>query len=341
MYDPDAAGVDSAVFLLQESVQYVFSGALRVAAQLSIADHLVGGSLSLDELSEATAADAGALFRIMRVLLTRGVFGEDDKGRYHLTPQAEALRTDVPHSVRDGVIFSTNPTFWQPVGGLLAAARTGRPCIEQFFHMPIFDYLKTDSKISDEFHAGMGQASQVDSKGFSEAYEFADSGVLVDVGGGRGRLLIEVLRRHSGWRGVLFDQHDVVADNELATLKENGRWKIVSGDFFESVPAGGDIYTLQCITHDWDDEHCVKVLRNCRAAMSPSSRLVVLDMLIPGGNDPHPGKILDLIILASFTGRERTRAEFAALFEAANLRLTSVTAMAKPGALSIIEAEPC
>ncbi|WKU05692.1 methyltransferase [Micromonospora sp. HUAS LYJ1] len=330
----------SAAFLLDEGLRYVFSGALRVAAQTGVADHLTDGPRTVEHLAARTATQADGLRRVLRLLATRGIFHEDAAGRFHLTPLGEALRSDCPSSVREAMVFVTNPTFWQPVGRLGSVVSTGVPAVEQIFGRPLFDYLAANPEAAAEFDPGMAQYSQLESRGFATTYDFADTGVLVDVGGGRGRLLLEVLRRHPGWRGVLFDQHHVVARHDLAALGADHRWTAVPGDFFDEVPAGGDVYALQYILHDWDDERCVRILRNCRRAMNPNGRVVALDTVLPEGDAAHPGKSIDLVILASFTGRERTRAQFAALFEAAGLRLTRVIAKPEPGWLSIIEGRP-
>ena len=164
---------------------------------------------------------------------------------------------------------------------------------------------------------------------------FPETGVLVDVGGGTGGLLLAVLRDRPGLHGVLLDQEQVLADHVLDELDDPDRWTLAPGDFFSSVPQG-DLYLLKTILHDWTDDQCVRILENCRHAMNPGARLLVVDPVIPPGNEAHSGRTMDMVMLLLVPGHERTRAEFEAVFDRAGFHITRVIPTA--GALSMIEA---
>lgn len=327
---------ESAAFLTTEALGYIYAAALRVAALLDVADHLSDGPRSTDDLAALTGSDPQSLYRVLRLLATRGVFREDDDGRFRLTPAAEALRADSSFSVRDGILTVTTESLWRSAGELLHSVRDGTPALERIYGKPIFEYLRENPAAGAEFHDGMGQFSLLESRAFAESYPFPETGTLVDVGGGQGTLLLEVLSRHPGLNGVLFDQPDILAKHRLGRLGADDRWTTVPGDFFEAVPPGGDLYSMQYILHDWDDAACVRILRNCRDAMAPDARILAIDAVVPPGNDPHPGKTLDIIMLFAVPGKERTEAEFTTLFTAAGLQVTRI--IPKPGRLSIVEA---
>jgi hypothetical protein len=185
----------------------------------------------------------------------------------------------------------------------------------------------------------MANFATAENPAIAGAYDYARFGHIVDVGGGQGGLLAEILRRHPTVRGTLFDLPEVVR-NPVYLSQETfpERWATVGGDFFQSVPTGGDAYVLQHILHDWSDEQCVRILRCCRAAMGDRARLLVIDAVIPPGNGPHPGKVGDILMMVLAEGRERTEQEFRELFGKAGLHLTTITMT--PGTLSIVEAIP-
>ena len=216
------------------------------------------------------------------------------------------------------------------------AVRDGKPALDRLYGMPVFEHFRRNPRAGAEFHDGMGRYSLLESRAFAETYPFPETGLLVDVGGGQGELLVEVLRRHPGLHGTLFDKPDVLANHQLTRLGTEDRWTVESGDFFEAVPPGGDLYSMQYVLHDWDDDACVQILRNCRDAMAPGGRVLVIDAVVPPGNTAHPGKTTDVLMLAAVPGRERSEDDFAALFLAAGLQLTRV--IPKPGSLSIAEA---
>ncbi|MFJ8622025.1 methyltransferase [Kitasatospora sp. NPDC093550] len=326
----------SAAFLIDEALGFLFPAALRAAADVGVADHLADGPRTPAELAAATGTDARNLHRVLRLLATRGVVTEDGQGRFALAEAGQALRTGVPYSARAAVRMLTDITMWRPAGELTHCLTEGTTAFENLFGMPFFDHFAKDERTADVFHVGMAAMSDPENAPIAAAYAFPSTGTVVDVGGGHGGLLLEVLRRNPGLQGVLYDHGHVLAGHVLGAHEEvAGRWSPEEGDFFASVPSG-DVHLLKRITHDWDDDECVTLLAHCRRALRPGGRVLVLDAVVPSGNAPHQAKALDLMMMASLTGRERTEADFAELFARAGLRLSRV--IPTPTVLSVVEA---
>ncbi|MCE9672045.1 acetylserotonin O-methyltransferase [Myxococcus stipitatus] len=315
---------------------FILSGALSAVAELGVADLLARGPRSAASLAEELKTDARSLYRVMRLLASVEVFAEDGEGRFSLTPAADYLRTDAPGSLRAAVRMLTQRIFWAPTGELVDTVRSGQTPFDRIFGKPFFDYLAEDMTQGDIFHQGMASLSDLENGPIAGSYDFTPVKRVVDVGGGHGGFLAKVLEATPHVQGVLFDHAHVLASARELRGAFPGRCELVAGDFFEAVPAGADAYVLKRILHDWSDEVCVRILRHCRQAMAEGGRVLVVDTVIPPGNAPHGGKVLDVMMLASLPGRERTEAEFGHLFSEAGLRLTRI--VSTPAALSITEA---
>ena len=320
---------------------YRFSHAIHAAAALGIADLLADGPKRVAELAQATSTHAPSLYRLLRALASVGVFVETEPENFALTPRAEILRSDRNGSLRDLVlVMAGGSEIERASAALLHTVRTGEPAFDHVFRLPFFDYLAQNPEAGERFNAGEGSASRAAADAILSAYDFSGVAHLVDVGGGRGGLLVAILTAYPQMRGTLFDQPHVVVE-ALPHLHTGGvteRCEVVGGDFFAAVPDGADAYLLRYIVHDWDDARAAEILRNCRRAMPPHGRLLLVDFVIPPGNGLDWGKWLDLTILTLLSGRERTAAEFAALCRAAGLELTRIIPTAAQ--LSIIEARP-
>lgn len=327
---------DPAAHIIAETTKFLYPAALRAAVLLDVADHLAGGPRTVSELAALTGTHGPFLRRLLRYLASRGTFREDEDGRFGLTPYADVLRSDVPYSVRAGVLTGTSALWWLPAGDLVEAVRTGEPAFDRHYGRPFFDHLADNPDDGAMFVAGMASLSAGQTTQIAASYEFPDTGVVVDVGGGVGGLLLAVLRARPGLHGVLFDHEKVLAANVLDELAEPDRWDLAPGDFFESVPAG-DVHVLKNIIHDWNDDQSVRILSNCRESLRPGGKVLVIDPIIPPGNDEHVGKQLDMVMMMLLTGQERTMPEFERLFERAGLRITDV--LPTQGMLSVIEAE--
>ena len=313
--------------------------AIYVAARLGLADLLASGPLAAPQLAELADAHPGALYRLLRALASAGIFAEDDDGCFRLTPLAQLLRRDVPGSLHGQAALMGEPWVWDVAGGMLASVRSGEPAFDRAYGMPFWDWLDGRPEQNAVFDAAMTSLSAQETDAILAACDFPDAGTVVDVGGGRGALLAAVLRAHPGIRGVLLDQAAVVAGAAelLAAAGVAGRCETVAGDMFTAVPPGGDVYLLKRVVHDWADRDVLAILRACHAAMPPGARLVLAEPVIAPGNEPHPAKFMDLQMLLSQHGRERTAAEFAGLLTAAGFTAGRVIPTAS--LLTLIEAE--
>ena len=323
--------------LLHMMIGYWISQSVYVAAKLGIADLLRDGPRTSEELAAACQAHAAALYRLLRTLASLGVFTEVDARRFALTPLAEWLRTDHPGSMRALAIMYGEEQY-RAWGHVLSSIQTGAPAFEQRFGVSYFQYLADHPESAATFNAAMtGYAAQVAS-GVVAADDFSHSRTVVDVGGGQGTLLATMLAANPHLHGILFDLPQVTADAAplLTAAGVAARCQTIAGDFFAAVPSGGDVYILAHILHDWDDARGRTILQNCRAAMVPTGRILIVDMVVPPGNAPSDSKLADLHMLVLFNSRERTEVEFRDLLASAGLRLTR--ALSTASGPSIVEA---
>ena len=309
--------------------------AIYVAAELGIADFLVEGPRTADELATLAHAHDGALYRVLRALASVGIFSEDAERRFSLTSLAECLRSDRPDSLRSFAIM-TGAEFYQSWGNLLYSAQTGEPGFHQRFGVPFFQYMTEHPERHALYDAAMMVHGVAETEPMLDAYDFSAFQTVADIGGGSGRMLAALLQRHPAVHGILFDLPTVArrARPTLAELGLSDRCQAVGGDFFASVPPA-DAYVLRHILHDWHDDDALTILRNCGKALNPGGRILVVETVIPPLNEPCFGKWLDLMMLI-VDGRERTREQYEQLFAQAGLRLNRIVPTAHE--VSIIEA---
>jgi predicted O-methyltransferase YrrM len=320
---------------------YRVSQAIFVAAELGIADLLASGPRTADELASAAGAHAPSLHRVLRLLASEGVFAETEEGRFELTPMAAALQHEAPGPMRALARQIAQDAMWRSWGSLLHAVRTGESAFEHVHGVDLFQHHRQHPEERIVFDELMTAHSASAVRALAAAYDFSGVETVVDVGGGRGALAIGLLEAHTHLRGIVFDQPAEAADARvaIATARLAHRCEAVGGDFFEAVPYGSDVYLLKFVLHDWDDERCVAILRTCRRAMRPSARLVVVELQVPRGNAPSFAKSQDVNMLVNaLGGRERTEAEYGALFAAAGFDLAGSTSA--QGELHIIEGVP-
>lgn len=313
--------------------------AAATCARLGIPDQLAGGPKTAEEVAAAIRCDPSATFRLMRGVVTVGLLTHEE-GRFSLTPMGQLLRKDVPGSMRSFLIAEMAPGHWLPWGHLEEAVRSGKPSLPKVLGMDAWEYYRKNPEEGRHFAEGMSGISMMAMQAVLASTSFAGAKVVVDVGGSHGAFLAGVLGQEPKAKGILFDQPQVVegAGPTLDAAGVAARVERRGGDFFASVPAGGDVYLLKHILHDWNDEECVKILRNVRASMAPEGRVVVVEMLVGGEGPPSPAPLMDLNMLVMLTGRERTAEEFAGLFAKAGLRLSKVTPTPSP--MVVIEAVP-
>jgi hypothetical protein len=298
--------------------------AVHVAAKLGIADLLAGGPRPAGELAREAGAHPAALARLLRALAAFGVFAEEADGRWALTPAAALLRRGAPGSMRAFALWAGDVSY-RVFGALEHSVRTGEPAFEHLFGAEFFAWLAEhpeDAAVFDEMMAG----NTAGVTPLLAARDFSVARVVVDVGGGRGELLAAVLRAHPHLRGVLME-HPRLLPAARETLGRGGvaeRCRVVEGDALESVPPGGDVYVLKSVVHGLDDDAAARALARCRAAMEPGKTLLLVEMLLPPGTDPHPARLMDLLMLVGCRGRERGEDEYRALLGSAGFRLDAV-----------------
>lgn len=319
---------------------FVIARALYAFAKLGIADLLGDRTLSSEELAATAHVDPRALYRLLRTLSTADVVSESQDHRFALRPLGEALRSDVPGSMRAWVIFSGEPYYLQAWEQIIHSIQTGQAAWEHVHKMPIFEYIGQHPEAAATFDQAMTSLSAGEASAIVSAYDFSGIRKLADIGGGQGLLLRTILKSHPKVTGVLFDRPDAV-EGMRQQLAEDGlveRCEIVPGDFFQAVPAGADAYLLKYVIHDWDDERSLAILRNCRRAMTNDARLLLVETVVPAPGEPHFAKLQDLEMMVIVGAQERTVEEYARLLERAGFSLVRVVPTAEPA--SILEAAP-
>jgi len=300
---------------------------LSVMAELGIADQLVAGPRRSVDLAAALGTHPDALHRVLRALAQLGVLDQSGDGRFALTPVGDCLRSDRVDSLRPVARFWGHEMLQRAWGNLHYSVMTGEPAFDHVFGTPAFAYLDDHPEAADVYHRGMAQLRGDATAATATAYDFARFGTIVDVGGGNGSLLVEILQTFPGLRGVVFDPEHARPDAE-ATIQAAGlsdRVQFEAGDFFSAVPAGGDCYLLRQVIHDWDDARAEAILRSCRKAIPAHGRLLLVELLLPPEGDPGMEPVMvDVTMLVRVGGRERTEAEYRALLERAGFHLDRI-----------------
>ena len=323
--------------IAQMASGYWLSQALFVAAKLGIADRIGAGGKSAEELAFETGSHAPSLYRLLRALASVGVFAEDSQGRFQMTPLAQPLREDAPGSKR-AMILMTGGEQFRAWGELLHSVQTGKTGFEHVFGQPLFNYLSERPEQAKLFDAAMVSIHGPETAAMLDAYDFAGIETLADLGGGNGSVLSAVLEKHGKMRGILYDLPGVAdrARERFAATGLADRLQVIGGSFLESVPAGADAYFLRHIIHDWYDAECLKILHAIHRFAPPHAKLLVVESVIPPGNEPCFGKLLDLAMLVIPGGKERTESEYRELFQQAGFSLQRV--IATTAEVSILEA---
>ena len=318
------AGQSAARLVREMSRLYYLSRAIHVAAELGIAAHMSDEPITAASLAEKTGTDAAALTRLIRFLAAYRIFDERSPDRFCNTELSSVLCDDHPQSVCADLKRFRAP-LWAAVGDLEHTIRTGESAFSHVHGVPFFQYLRENSELQRRFDDGMAGISNADDTAIASAYDFARFNRIVDVGGGRGGLLAQILIRAPNAMGVLFEQPQVL---EAATRLDEAslmvRTEKVAGNFFDGVPDGADCYVIKGVLHDFDDEKCVRILSNCRRAMRAGGRVLIAnqDLPVPIAG-PHPNLTMDIQMMTLLTGRERVGAEWAEIFRRAGLRINN------------------
>jgi hypothetical protein len=319
--------------LMQMTLGMWAAQAVATAARLGIADALAQSQpQDAATLARAVRADAGALSRLLRALASIGVFAEPVPRQYALNAVGTLLRSDVSGSMRDWLIAETDTPHWQAWGKLHEGVRTGKTIVPQLFGTHIYEYYAAHPDDLACFSAAMGNVSKLVAQGTVQHYDFSRARHIIDVGGAQGDLLLAILDANPHARGTVFDQPQVIeaARQAIHAKGHQQRCEAVGGNFFQAVPPGGDLYVLKFILVDWRDAEASQILHNCRTAMVPDGKLLVIEMTIPDDNHPTPAQLFDLNMLVMTGGQERTVSEYESLFAKQNFRLTSVIPTGSP-----------
>jgi hypothetical protein len=315
------------------------SQAIEAAARLGIADALAAGPLPPDELASRIGADPDAVNRLLRALVSRGVFRRRRDGAYALNALADTLRSDAPVSMAGAAMWYGSTQHREHWSMLAESVKTGKAIIPVLRGKGAFEYLSDNVQLGQVFNDAMTSISELAKDFIVAAYDFRGCSTIVDVGGGHGRLLAAILSAAPAAQGVLYDLPNVISDAP-ALLQKLGvaeRVRIEAGSFFDSVPAGADVYVLKHIIHDWPDEKAEEILRNLRTAANANTTLLLVETVIPEHDRDFVGKWADIEMLLCVDGRERTRAEYRTLLERAGFGVTRVIPTASP--FSLIEAK--
>ncbi|MCF4968132.1 methyltransferase [Nostoc sp. CMAA1605] len=316
---------------------YWMSRCVYVVAKLGIADLLKDGAQHCDTLAKATDTHSDALYRILRALASVGIFAEIKPRYFALTPLADNLQTNHPESVRAMAILRGEEHYYKAWGDLMYSLQTGDSAFERLYGMDLFEYNDRDSTQGEIFDRAMAESEEENTL-VLEAYDFSSINKLADIGGGKGLSLATILQAYPSITGILFDRPDVVerAKNSWDLALRN-RCEFIGGSFFEEIPTAADAYILKHIIQDWDNERSLTILQRCHQAMKPQSRLLVIDFVIPPGNEFYGSKFIDVNMLVMCPGgRIRTEEEFHKLFQAAGFKITQI--IPTQSEVSIIEA---
>ena len=305
--------------------------AIHVAAEFGVADLLKSGALTPAEIAAKLGTTGDGLYRILRALASLGIFRENESGQFEQTELSECLRSDVPGSMRAWARAIGANWHWDMMAGLRNSGRTGEK-----YPVNLWEYFEQNKDDGDIFNQAMTSFSSGEIGPILGSYDFAGIATLMDVAGGYGSLLTAVLEANPEMRGILFDAASVIenARPHVAATKAAERCELAGGDFFASVPSGADAIMMKHILHDWSDEDSLRILRSCHAALPVGGKLLVIESVIQPGNDPQPGKMLDIVMLL-IGGKERTEAEFRTLLDAAGFEMTRIVGTASP--VSVVE----
>ena len=311
--------------------------AVCTVAELGIADHIVPGVPQTAEyLAKVTGTHHRSLYRLLRFLASYGLFSETHEGRFDHSALSYLLRSDAEGSLQPAARMAHR--LFPAWDGLHHAVQTGETGLKKVFGESLFDYLKTRPEDAAIFDAGMSAIHGSETDAMLDAYAFENVKILADIGGGNGSLLGAVLKRYPTLRGVLFEL-DHVAQRAQQFLRSSGvmdRCTIAAGDFFESIPGGADLYLMRHVLHDWSDEQALLILKNCRDAMPQDGRLLIVECVVPAGNDASLAKDFDMAMLVFPGGMERTEREYAELLQRSGFRLSGITSTASM--ISVLEA---
>jgi C-methyltransferase len=329
--------VPPSVWMMSHIENFWVSKGLVTTLKLNIAEHILDGKNTLDQLAEITQTNPDSLYRLMRMLCAQDIFKLSKKGIYSLTPYSKVL-LDGKGSVKYLLMSHLGKLHFELFSEIDYTVKTGISASQKLFNKDIFSHVQDSPEQHDVFVKGMGNTSDLFGPVLLSSYSFSHYSHIIDIGGGHGSLLCHILTRYKGLKATLFDCKHVV-ERAAANIESYGlreRIDIKDGDFFQEVPGGGDLYILKNILHDWGNENCIIILKNICKVMSSGSKLLITDTIIKDDNNYSYGKMLDiLMLLGTEDGRERTLDEFRVILKKSGFIINKVIPTVSP--FSLIE----
>jgi hypothetical protein len=326
--------------LIEMAIAIWRARALYAAAAFGLADLLAEGPRATEDLAADTKTHAPSLYRLLRALAACGLFREVQPSVFAVTPLGAALQRDAPGAARAAILTLAGEWQWKAWHWFLDSVRTGEPGLKKACGRTLFDFLTANPDDGAQFDEAMIGMHGPLGPALLQVYDFSIFPTIVDVGGGSGRLLEILLSANEQQSGILFERPATaaLAQARLCRSELAARCQIVEGDFFSSVPSGHKAYMLSHVLHDWDDEQCILILRNCRKAIATQGRLLIIESVLPSGDTPHHGKMMDLLMLNVTGGRERNATEFTELLRNAQFAVLRIISTSTHQ--SVIEAAP-
>jgi len=297
-----------------------------VITELGIADILRDGPLSVDDLAKKTDTHAPTLFRILRALSSVGVFSETEDLVFGLTPLSQCLFSNALRPIARMFLSEWHDKAWS---GLSHTARTGEPAFDHTFGKPSFEWFEENPVARSILDQGQGSKAVGFANAVIEAYDFSGFKSICDIGGGQGTFLIQLLAAYPHIKGYVAELPGAVGSAKKTIAKANlsGRCKAVSYDFIKEAPPVCDAYFLVNVLHDWNDEICIRILKNITNTMNADTRLWVIEYIIEPGPGFSVAKLLDIEVLVMSGGRERSINEYKTLVSSAGLEVSRIIPM--------------
>lgn len=329
------------VQLMELASAFILSRAIHIAAEIKVADNLVDGPKNIEWLAQKTATNTDALYRLLRLLASYGIFSHDTSDNFSLTPLAQQLVSTDPNSLWAWVTYHNDTNRWRAYGDMKYSIETGMPSFNHLFGKGYFDFIAENPSLATQFDEGMQNISKEENKQITDSYNFSLYPVIVDIGGGKGGLIAEIVSNNNTVdQGILFDlahaessAHEYITERQL----QHRINFVTSTGFFDPIPKNADLYVLKRILHDWNDHDCITILKNCSHAMTESSYLLIIDAIVSQENVRDFTKDIDMAMMVLFGGKERTKTEWISLLEKADLQLVDI--YSTPSLLSIIKVQ--
>ena len=306
---------------------------IATAAKLDLAARLENGPQTATQLATATKTNEARLYRLLRALTGLGILENNNDATFSLAPLGDLLRDGVSGSLRNVAILYGEPWLWEAYAQLPYSIENTAPAFDHAHGLGLYDFLKQNPPAAEKFNKAMTAFSDHEAEAVKKAYSFSTAKTIVDIGGGQGLFVLSLLKTHPHLSGVVFDLAPVI--NSIKNLKANNRINYVSGDFFQKVYSGGDVYMLKSVLHNWDDQSCVTILQNCHKAMLPAARLLIIERVLPIGNEKSEAILFDINMLVMTEGQERTEAAYKRLLETSGFILHQI--ICTESAVSILE----